>query len=527
MPRAFADITFTPSVKAAQTLYGSREANTGFELAEDKRQTLTEPEMAFIAERDSFYMATISENDWPYVQHRGGAAGFIKVIDERTIGFADFKGNRQYISVGNINAMSRVSLILMDYPSRRRLKLWGTAQIVHEAEAPQLIAMLENPSYRARIERAIVIRIEAIEWNCPQHITPRFTENEIEQLIAPVLAENRQLKQQQTQTQTQTQYQQLGTGSLPLRITGIRQLTADIRLYRLEHADAAFLPLVMPGSHLKVPFMADSNRIETRNYSICNVDSTQHFYEIAVLRQPTGRGGSMAIHQQYALGAVLHCEAPQNHFSVHRDERPAVLIAGGIGITPLLPMLQWFHDKQREVQLHYAGKQRESMAFVRELTLQFGKQTRFYPSASGQRLDIASLFKNAPPGAEFYVCGPQGLMDAVKAQAELLGIAQERIHSERFSASANENDKAVLVHLRRSQQQIYVTPQQSILEAVVAAGIKADSDCCVGECGRCAVKVVSGEPEHRDQVLSEADKKAGLMCICVSRAQTNELTLDL
>jgi uncharacterized protein len=114
MPRAFADITFTPSVKAAQTLYGSREANTGFELAEDKRQTLTEPEMAFIAERDSFYMATISENNWPYVQHRGGAAGFVKVIDARTIGFADFKGNRQYISVGNINAMGRVSPLKLD-----------------------------------------------------------------------------------------------------------------------------------------------------------------------------------------------------------------------------------------------------------------------------------------------------------------------------------------------------------------------------------------------------------------------------
>ena len=527
MPRAFADITFTPSVKAAQTLYGSREANTGFELAEDKRQTLTEPEMAFIAERDSFYMATISENDWPYVQHRGGATGFIKVIDERTIGFADFKGNRQYISVGNINAMCRVSLILMDYPGRRRLKLWGTAQIVHEAEAPQVIAMLENPTYRARIERAIVIRIEAIEWNCPQHITPRFTEHEIDQLIAPVLAENRQLKQQQTQTQAHAQHQQLGTGSFPLQITGIRQLTADIRLYRLEPVNAEFLPLVMPGSHLKVPYMSASGKIENRNYSICSLDLSQQYYEIAVLQQPAGRGGSVAIHQQYTLGAVLHCEAPQNHFHVHTDKRPAVLIAGGIGITPLLPMLQWFHNKQQEVELHYTGKQTGAMAFVQELTQRFGRQTRFYTSAHGQRLDVAMMFKQAPAGAEFYVCGPQSLMDAVKAQAKLVGIAQERIHSERFSASSNENDKAVLVHLSRSQQQIYVTPQQSILEAVVAAGIKADSDCCVGECGRCAVKVVSGQPQHRDQVLSDADKKDGLICICVSRAQTDELTLDL
>lgn len=183
MARAFAEITFTPSVKEAQTLYGSREFNEGFERAENPFNILGEREGQFISERDSFYMASVSENGWPYVQHRGGDCGFLKVLDERNIGFADFSGNRQYLSVGNINNDERVSLILMDYPNRRRLKLWGKSRVVHGDSDPELLSALKDSTYRARVERGIVIHIEAIEWNCPQHITPRYTEAQIEELM--------------------------------------------------------------------------------------------------------------------------------------------------------------------------------------------------------------------------------------------------------------------------------------------------------------------------------------------------------
>jgi predicted pyridoxine 5'-phosphate oxidase superfamily flavin-nucleotide-binding protein len=196
MSRAFSDITFTPSVKAAQEFYGSREGNRNFELANEPRNRLTETEIQFIRARDSFYQATVGENGWPYVQHRGGPIGFLKVLDTSTIGFADFRGNRQYLSVGNITADERISLILMDYPRQRRLKLWGRARIVHEAEQPEILAAVEDPAYRARIERAIVISIEAFDWNCPQHITPRFSADEIRAYIDPIIAENENLKLQ-------------------------------------------------------------------------------------------------------------------------------------------------------------------------------------------------------------------------------------------------------------------------------------------------------------------------------------------
>jgi predicted pyridoxine 5'-phosphate oxidase superfamily flavin-nucleotide-binding protein len=194
MSRAFADITFTESVKAAQSLYGSREGNRGFEMAEDPRNLLTPAEVSFIAARDSFYQATVGENGWPYVQHRGGQIGFLKVLDARTIAYADFRGNRQYISVGNINADERVSLILMDYANRRRLKIWGRASVIHTPENPELTAAVVDPDYGVGVERIVVIHVEAIEWNCPKHITQRFTDEEIKQILAPLIEENKQLK---------------------------------------------------------------------------------------------------------------------------------------------------------------------------------------------------------------------------------------------------------------------------------------------------------------------------------------------
>ena len=204
MARAFADIAFTDSVKQAQNRYGSRKSYAGFESDGGHRDRLSENEIAFLAERDSFYLGSVGENGWPYVQHRGGPKGFLKVLDETTIGFADFRGNRQYISVGNLNADGRVSLFLMDYPNRQRLKLWVRARVVHPDEDPELVARLELPGYKARIERGIIMAVEAVDWNCPQHITPRFTEAEIERLVAPLIEENRSLQAQLAQAMSRT-----------------------------------------------------------------------------------------------------------------------------------------------------------------------------------------------------------------------------------------------------------------------------------------------------------------------------------
>ncbi|MFT5540307.1 MAG: putative pyridoxine 5'-phosphate oxidase superfamily flavin-nucleotide-binding protein [Alphaproteobacteria bacterium] len=182
MGHKFAEIAFTESVKQVQEALGSRAAYSRMETGDDSNGLLSQRESTFIEARDSFYMASVSETGWPYVQHRGGPVGFIRVLDATTIGFADFRGNRQYVSTGNLMKDDRISMIFMDYPNRARLKLLGRARLIAPEEAG-ILESLELPDYRARVERGYLITIEAFDWNCPQHITPRFTQEEAETLL--------------------------------------------------------------------------------------------------------------------------------------------------------------------------------------------------------------------------------------------------------------------------------------------------------------------------------------------------------
>ena len=186
MAHQFARIAFTPAVKAAQERAGSRTSYERFAERSAANDRLGDQEIAFLAGRDSFYLATVTATGWPYVQHRGGAPGFVAVLDDRTIAFADVRGNRQYVTVGNLADNDRVALIFMDYPNRRRLKVLGRARIVEPDDDPALLARLQSPDPDARVERAMVIAIEAFDWNCPQHITPRYTEAEIAAAVAPL-----------------------------------------------------------------------------------------------------------------------------------------------------------------------------------------------------------------------------------------------------------------------------------------------------------------------------------------------------
>ncbi|CCW18260.1 Flavodoxin reductases (ferredoxin-NADPH reductases) family 1 [Sphingobium indicum BiD32] len=185
MSYGFLDIATTPSVRAAQAEMG---ANAHWAAFSGNRafDRFTANEGNFLAARDSFYMATVSEDGWPYVKHRGGPAGFLRMIDDRTLAFADYRGNRQYISTGNLAANDRACLILMDYPRRARLKIYvHVEKLALDADAA-LADLVMNKDYKARAERIFRLRLEAFDWNCPQHITPRFTEREIEQAVLPL-----------------------------------------------------------------------------------------------------------------------------------------------------------------------------------------------------------------------------------------------------------------------------------------------------------------------------------------------------
>lgn len=181
----YLDIATTPSVRAAQTAMGSDRLWTGREFNRASSR-FSPQELQYIAERDSFYIATVSETGWPYVQHRGGPRGFLRAVDDRTLAFADYSGNRQYISIGNLAADNRASLILMDYPQRTRLKIYAHVEIVAPDDEPVLREVVAITGYKARIERIFVLRLDAFDWNCPQHITPRFTEQQVADAVLPL-----------------------------------------------------------------------------------------------------------------------------------------------------------------------------------------------------------------------------------------------------------------------------------------------------------------------------------------------------
>jgi predicted pyridoxine 5'-phosphate oxidase superfamily flavin-nucleotide-binding protein len=178
MAYGFLDTLSTPGVRAAQAANGSLEMWEGFsgDRAFDR---FTAAEAAFVGARDSFYMATVSQSGWPYIQHRGGPAGFLKILDEQTLGFADIRGNRQYITLGNLASHDRAALFLMDYPNRKRLKILAHVSVRDLAAEPALAERLSSPGTKGRPERGFILKLEAFDWNCPQHITPRFTAAEV------------------------------------------------------------------------------------------------------------------------------------------------------------------------------------------------------------------------------------------------------------------------------------------------------------------------------------------------------------
>jgi hypothetical protein len=175
MTSHYHDIMFSDAVKAAQEANGSRKAYARQEGVAEGADRLGENEAAFIAVRDSFYMATVGSGGWPYIQHRGGPPGFVKIVDAATLAIADYRGNRQYVSVGNAAGENRVALFFMDYARQARLKLLARLRIADLASEPALAAVVIDTGYKAVVERALVFSVEAFDWNCPQHITPRYT----------------------------------------------------------------------------------------------------------------------------------------------------------------------------------------------------------------------------------------------------------------------------------------------------------------------------------------------------------------
>ncbi|HYP69236.1 MAG TPA: PDR/VanB family oxidoreductase, partial [Variovorax sp.] len=324
--------------------------------------------------------------------------------------------------------------------------------------------------------------------------------------------------------------------TLKMRVTEARSLNPLIRMLRLAAEDGAALPGYTAGAHIRVQVLLPDGKQDWRHYSLINpvadasATAAPAEYVIAVRREDEGRGGSRFMHQGLQAGSSLLIEVPKNDFPIHAANTRTVLLAGGIGVTPLISMAASRKVQGLPVQMHYAGRSRELMAFLPELSDLLGDELRVHTDAeAGAPLDIAAVLNGCSAQDQLYVCGPKVMLDAVLAATQARGWAGERVHFELFTEPVvEEGDHAFEVVLAQSGKTLTVPADQTILDCLIEHGCDPMFDCKRGECGVCATPVMEGEIDHRDYVLTAREKAEGtVMQICISRAKGARLVLDI
>lgn len=323
--------------------------------------------------------------------------------------------------------------------------------------------------------------------------------------------------------------------SIEVRVVESEALNPLIRRLVLQAPAGEALPGHAAGAHVRVRVPLPDGTQDWRHYSLINtqpvagITGAPTHYEIAVRREDEGRGGSRFMHG-LTVGDTLHIEAPKNDFPLHAGATPVLLVAGGIGVTPLLSMAAELRATGRPVRMVYAGRSRPLLAYLPTLQALLGDDLRVHTDdEAGAPLDIAALLDGCAPTESIYMCGPKPMLDAVLAAAQARGWPTDRVHFELFSAAAPEaGDQAFDVVLAQSGVTHRVGAHQSILDCLIDHGCDPLFDCKRGECGVCAVPVIEGEVDHRDYVLSASEKASNqVIQICISRARGPRLVLDL
>lgn len=322
--------------------------------------------------------------------------------------------------------------------------------------------------------------------------------------------------------ETSIQGESLGKPSLALRIIDLRPVAEQVKEITVASADGGPLPGWEPGAHISVQI---SPEIE-RQYSLCGPLESTDLWRIAVLHAPQSRGGSAAIHKNWKIGNVVEASGPRNHFPLENAEH-YLFIAGGIGITPLLPMIEQVRKTGRDWRLVYCGRSRASMAYL-DSVAELSGNTLILPEDEVGRPDLRALTEDLQARSLVYSCGPEGLLNALVDLTEYWPRNQLRL--ERFSpvtSRESSSDLPFVAHLRASGLSIQVKAEESLLDAMTREGITRSAACREGTCGTCETRVLSGAILHRDCVLSEEERAAGeWMMACVSRARDAEIEID-
>ncbi|HEX8885186.1 MAG TPA: cytochrome P450, partial [Noviherbaspirillum sp.] len=312
-----------------------------------------------------------------------------------------------------------------------------------------------------------------------------------------------------------------------VRVESVTMVAQDIARLRLVALDGRAMPRWTPGSHIDIECGAPEL---SRQYSLCGDPADGNALEIAVLRDPESRGGSSWVHANVREGDLLKIRGPRNHFRFDESAGKVIFIAGGIGITPILAMARRARELGMDYALYYAGRSRTTMAFINELATLHGKRLYLYCKDEGARLDLQALLAAPQPDTQVYACGPVRMLDALLQACA--GWPEDALRIEHFHASTSALDPAkehaFEVELKDSGLTLTVAPDQTLLTALRAANIDVQSDCCEGLCGSCEVRVLSGAVDHRDVVLTRAEREANnKMMACCSRAAGVKIVLEL
>lgn len=309
-----------------------------------------------------------------------------------------------------------------------------------------------------------------------------------------------------------------------LKVARKEAVVHGIYMFELRHPDGLELPAFTPGSHLTVQVPNGARR----NYSLCSDPADTDLYQIAVKRDDSGRGGSVSMAEDVQVGRLLSVSAPRNNFELAERASDFVFVAGGIGITPILSMMRHLKSTSRgRFKLYYCTRDAASTAFIDDINSEFAGQIKIHHDNGDmeQALDLWPVFEK-PANAHVYCCGPKGLMDSVKDMSGHWPFGSVHFESFGVDAKAYAENKPFTVRLQKSGANVEVGADQTLLEALRASGYRVPSSCESGTCGSCKTRLLSGEAEHRDMVLSE-DEQAGQIMVCVSRAKSAELVLDL
>jgi len=450
-----------------------------------------------IKNADTFFVSSAHPDNGNDVSHRGGKPGFVQVINNNQLRIPDYPGNSMFNTLGNFEINSSAGLVFIDFKNKKTLQLTGKAKILWH---------IENTD----IETAGTLRYWQFDIESWRESNISFN---IEWEYLDASPHNPEISKQPVNQ----------AAKLQLTVDEIIQQSDKVKSFILKSKNS--LPDFEAGSHLEITLGNDSSLI--KHYSILSNPNHLDHYEIAVLEQPESNGGSYVMHHQVKPGDILNCSAPRNEFPVYEKADHSILIAGGIGLTPVLSMIEDLESKKQSYEIHYTARSESDLIYVDRIKSIAGKKATFYTSADNNtRVNLDKLLNKPKRSTHVYVCGPVRLINTVREISESHKWNETNIHFESFGHSSNNKNTSIEVTLKRSNLKLTVPADKSILDHLLDNNINVAYQCKRGECGLCVTTVLEGTPEHKDVNLNN-EQRENSMCICVSRVKEGKLSLDL